>query len=145
MRGGRCGRWLLIVDNADNPDVLSQPKSSGQGAQEADVDGGRAQPITAYLPQSQNGSILVTSRSRAVASLLVEAKDIVDVQPMAQDQALSLFEKKLGPLRQGENIAELAVALDSIPLAIVQAAAYVYQRAPRYSVEQYLEDLRKSD
>jgi len=32
-----------------------------------------------------------------------------------------------------------------MPLAIVQAAAYIFQRVPRYSVREYLQDFRKSD
>ena len=32
-----------------------------------------------------------------------------------------------------------------MPLAIVQAAAYISQRVPRYSVREYLQDFRKSD
>jgi len=76
---------------------------------------------------------------------LVEEKDIVAVQPMAPAHALSLFEKKLGPLGQSDNTAELAAALEFMPLAIVQAAAYISQRAPRCSVQGYLEDFRKSD
>lgn len=32
-----------------------------------------------------------------------------------------------------------------MPLPIMQAAVYITQRAPRYSVQQYLEDFRKSD
>ncbi len=67
------------------------------------------------------------------------------MQPMALPQALALFEKKLGPLGQSDDTAELAAALEFIPLAIVQAAAYISQRAPRCSVQQYLENFRKSD
>src|SRR5204862_4047757 len=40
---------------------------------------------------------------------------------------------------------ELAAALEYMPLAIVQAVAYISQRAPRFSVRQYLEEFRKSD
>ena len=75
----------------------------------------------------------------------MEEKDIVVVQPMTLAQALSLVEKKLGLLGQGDDTAELAAALDFMLLAIVQAAAYVSQKAPRFSVQQYLEDFRKSD
>ncbi|KAL2048196.1 hypothetical protein N7G274_000107 [Stereocaulon virgatum] len=64
---------------------------------------------------------------------------------MAPVHALSLFEKKLGPLDQGDDTAELAAALEYMPLAIVQAAAYISQRAPRCSVQRHLEDYRKSD
>lgn len=64
---------------------------------------------------------------------------------MAVAHALSLFERKLGPLDQGDDTAELAAALDFMPLAIVQAVAYISQRSPRCSVQRYLEDYRKSD
>jgi hypothetical protein len=62
---------------------------------------------------------------------------------MAKSHPLVLFKKKLGVLGDSSNIADLAAALDFMPLAIMQAAVYVTQRAPRYSV-QYLEDFRKS-
>ena len=145
LRGGQSGRWLLILDNVDNSDLLPEAGDAGQRGQGTGVDGERRQPMTAYLPQSQNGSILVTSRSQAVALKLVEEKDIVAVQPMAPSHALALFKKKLGPLGQGDDTADLAAALEFMPLAIVQAAAYISQRAPRCSVERYLEDFRKSD
>ena len=131
LRDGNNGQWLLILDNIDNPDLLSEVGDAGQQGQGTGKDDERRQPITAYLPQSQNGSILVTSRSKDVALKLVEEKDIVAVQPMAPVHALLLFEKKLGPLDQGDDTAELAAALEYMPLAIVQAAAYISQRAPR--------------
>ena len=136
---------MVILDNFDSPDLFSEAGDAGQGGRGTSVGSELWQPVTAYLPHSQNGSILVTSRSQSIASKVVEAKDIVAVQPMALAQALALFEKKLGPLGQGDKTAELATALEFMPLAIVQAAAYISQRAPRYSARQYLEDFRKSD
>jgi hypothetical protein len=44
-----------------------------------------------------------------------------------------------------DGIAELANALEFMPLALVQAAAYIRQRASRCSVRQYLEEFHKSD
>ena len=41
----------------------------------------------------------------------MDETDIIVVQPMAPVHALSLFEKKLGLLDQGDNTAELAAAL----------------------------------
>jgi hypothetical protein len=41
--------------------------------------------------------------------------------------------------------ADLVKVLDLIPLAISQAAAYIQKRAPRSSVQQYLDDFRKSE
>ncbi|KAK0113068.1 hypothetical protein ONS95_014774 [Cadophora gregata] len=40
---------------------------------------------------------------------------------------------------------DLAAALEYMPLAIIQAAAYISQRAPRCSVSEYLDQFRKSD
>ena len=137
LRDEKSGRWLLILDNLDNPDLLR--------GQETGVNSKRRQPITAYLLQNQNETILITSRNKDVALKLIEEKDIVLVQPMAPVHALSLFEKKLRPLNQGDDTMELAAALEYMPLAIVQAAAYISQRAPRCSVQRYLEDYRKSD
>ena len=145
LRDGKSGQWLLILDNVDNTDLLSEVGDAGQRGQGTGGDGERRPPMSAYLPQSQNGSILVTSRSQAVALKLVEEKDILAVQPMAPSHALALFEKKLGPLGQGDDIADLAAALEFMPLAIVQAAAYISRRAPRCSVQQYLKDFQKGD
>ncbi|KAL9023934.1 MAG: hypothetical protein Q9196_006874, partial [Gyalolechia fulgens] len=137
--------WLLILDNADDPHFLPEAGSAGWGRQGTSVDGEPRQPMSAYLPQSQHGSILVTSRSKAVVLNLVEEKDIIAVQPMAPPDALALFKTKLGSLGEDDNLPELAEALDFMPLAIAQAAAYISQRAPRYSVQRYLEDFRQSD
>ena len=48
-------------------------------------------------------------------------------------------------LQDGYYAAELLRALDCIPLAITQAAAYVNRRAPLISVSTYLDDFRRSD
>ena len=80
-----------------------------------------------------------------MALKLVEERDVIAVQPMTESHALALFKTKLGVLSDDNNTAELAAALEFMPLAIVQAAAYISQRAPRYSVRRYLEEFRKSD
>jgi hypothetical protein len=119
------GKWLLILDNVDNTDLLFEAGDVGQRGQGIDVNGERRQPILAYLPQSQNGSILVTSRSKGVALKLVEEKNIVVMQSMAPSQALALFEKKLRSLDQSDDTAKLAAALEFMSLAIVQATTYI--------------------
>jgi hypothetical protein len=52
---------------------------------------------------------------------------------MSKEDGLALFKKKLGGC-DGGDAAELAAALDFIPLAIIQAIIYISQRVPRYSV-----------
>ena len=87
----------------------------------------------------------MTTRSREVASKLVEQSDIIAVEPMDEAHALALFEKKMGKQDNSKDVVELATALEFMPLAIVQAAAYISQRAPRCSMQQYLNEFRKSD
>ena len=148
LRDGKNRPWLLILDNVDNVDdthYAPEASSAGQRVQETGANSRMFQLMSMDLPQSQNGSILITSRSKGIALKLAEERDVIAVEPMTQSHALTLFEKKLRTLGGSEDIAELAAALEYMPLAIVQSAAYVCQRVPRYSVRQYLEDFRKSD
>ncbi|OAL06354.1 TPR-like protein [Phaeosphaeriaceae sp. SRC1lsM3a] len=130
-------RWLLVLDNVDDAHfLLDRPTTSLTDA---------SKPLREYLPHCERGSILITTRNEGAARKLVEQRDIIVLEPMSEAQALVLLEKKLGPQEDCSNAAELVVALDCMPLAIVQAAAYIVQRAPRYSVARYLDDYRKSE
>ncbi|KAF7942882.1 uncharacterized protein EAE97_006336 [Botrytis byssoidea] len=139
-----CGKWILMLDNVDDASFLVQAQSVGRDGQRNDhIDNSR--PLITYLPQCQNGSVLFTTRSKSAALKLVEQRDIIAVEPMGMADALALFEKKLGQCDDGNNTAELVEALEFMPLAIVQAASYILQRIPRYSLHDYLEDFRKND
>ena len=87
----------------------------------------------------------MTSRGRCIGSGLVEDNDIIPVEPMKGSQAIALFEKNLGGQATREEIHRLTSALDFMPPAIVQAALYIKQMIPRYSVKQYIDDFSKSD
>jgi hypothetical protein len=64
---------------------------------------------------------------------------------MSETDALVLLKNKLEGYDRGDDAAEFVAALEFMPLAIGQAAAYICQRAPRFSEQQYLDDLRKND
>jgi hypothetical protein len=64
---------------------------------------------------------------------------------MDKAQAQALLEKKLGVQGHTDEIAELPATLEYMPLAIVQAAAYVSQRAPLFLVRQYRDEFKKSE
>ncbi|KAK4446467.1 kinesin light chain [Podospora aff. communis PSN243] len=126
------GRWMIILDSADDCDVF-------YGTTSSDIRDGR--PIATYLPQSRNGSIIVTTRNRDLAFRLAgRHQNMIDVGPMAYTDALTLLEKKLGSATDPDVAADLVQALDLVPLAISQAAAYIQARAPRSSPEKYLAD-----
>lgn len=127
-----CDRkWVIVLDNVDDGYLFES--RSGEA------------PLATFLPQARHGSILMTSRNRGVATTFAFERDVLDVQPMTSLHACSLLERKLSVQSKPEDILRLAEALEFMPLAIVQAAAYINKRAPRTSVERYLEEFLKSD
>ncbi|KAI8930725.1 hypothetical protein NX059_012334 [Plenodomus lindquistii] len=136
-------RWLLVLDNLDDARFLLGAQANERG-QSADVKSA-ARPLREYLPSCERGSILITTRNKEAALRLVEQRNIVSVEPMDEAQALALLKNKLRAQGDNSGIAELTAALEYMPLAIVQAAAYISQRAPRWSTAKYLEEFRKSE
>ncbi|KAK2763919.1 hypothetical protein FQN54_009538 [Arachnomyces sp. PD_36] len=133
------GRWFMVLDNVDDPDGLF-------GKAGTDATGQETGCFANLLPQSSNGSILITSRRRDVSYRLTErVSDVVQVGPMDQSDSLTLFKKKLDGDYDTDDGSELIQILDYMPLAIAQAAAYINQRAPLTTVSKYLHDIRKSD
>ena len=138
-------KWFLILDNLDDAAFLTQAPSTSLAAQKGGFNNTSSQPLSAYLPQGENGSMLITTRTRDAALTLVEESDIIAVDSMDPGDAVSLFQKKLRVLDDNKDIANLVSLLEFMPLAIVQAAAYIAQKAPRCSVRQYMEKFRTSD
>ncbi|KAH6840587.1 P-loop containing nucleoside triphosphate hydrolase protein [Chaetomium sp. MPI-CAGE-AT-0009] len=137
LSNGRNGRWTMILDSADDSNVLYGPISD---------DNANGRSFATYLPQSRNGSILITTRNKDLAFRLTGYhENIIEVGPMAQEEALRLLEKKLGSRPDPDVAANLVNALDYVPLAITQAAAYIRARAPRTSPSKYLADFRASE
>ncbi|MEU6677458.1 FxSxx-COOH system tetratricopeptide repeat protein [Streptomyces sp. NPDC046925] len=97
LREGRpFSRWLLIFDNADNPEQVRH-----------------------YFPTGGNGTILVTSRNRRWG--LVGGSLEVDV--FTREESKELL-RHSGPPLQEEEADRLAEALGDLPLALEQAAAW---------------------
>ncbi|KAF6803818.1 Kinesin light chain 5, partial [Colletotrichum plurivorum] len=124
--------WLMIIDNADDVKMLLSK----------DAD----ETYLSYLSKRENGKILITSRSWDAADKLTgNGKLILRVPTMEEAQALQLFQKKIG--RDANEAASLRLinTLDYVPLAVNQAAAYIYKRSPRVTVESYLEEFHYSE
>jgi len=115
-------RWLLVFDNADDPQVL-------------DV-------LQGWLPSSSPaGDILVTSRARVLEALGLVSPLALATLPAAESTAFLL--KRTGREQAGEvtGAAELARELDGLPLALEQAAAYVLDRDVPFA--EYLASYRR--
>ncbi|EXJ82183.1 hypothetical protein A1O3_05996 [Capronia epimyces CBS 606.96] len=109
--------WFVVLDNADD-EVLW-----GKGSDPAD----EKSTLVDYLPRSRHGSILVTTRSRRVASYLA-GKEVVELPILLLDEARTMFTNALEEpeMAADENLTSaLLERLTYLPLAIIQAASYI--------------------
>lgn len=146
LQGVSKEKWLLVLDNVDDATFLFErpPRAGAAGDSDAPRQSGRR--YLDYLPPSDHGAILVTSRNESTALRIVEKNNVIRVQPMNQPDALALLSTKLNREQDDpEQLTDLARSLDCVPLALAQAAAYIRKRAPRCSVRTYMQMLNKSD
>ncbi|WP_119727839.1 FxSxx-COOH system tetratricopeptide repeat protein [Thermomonospora amylolytica] len=108
LRSGRPhGRWLLVYDNATDPDELIPLMPVA-----ADPDGGR---LVTPLP---HGHVLVTSRDRRWA----ERAAIAEVGVFERPESIALLRRRVPRLSAAEADL-LAGRLGDLPLAVEQTAA----------------------
>ncbi len=88
-------RWLLIYDNAENPQLL-----------------------TPFLPGGR-GQVLITSRNSHWGELAAAVR----VDLFAPDESVTLLLHRV-PRLSAPDAARIAEAVDNLPLAVAQAAAY---------------------
>ncbi|KAI1661935.1 hypothetical protein F4813DRAFT_346255 [Daldinia decipiens] len=118
-----AGKWLLIVDNADD--------------HEATFESNDSTGMIKYLPQNSRGLTLFTTRLKEVA-VDVAINNMVELGGMNPEEATNLFKThSINHPDQNETIIEeLVKELTYLPLAIVQAASYMNKNT--MSVEKYL-------
>ncbi|KIX03665.1 uncharacterized protein Z518_07218 [Rhinocladiella mackenziei CBS 650.93] len=117
LRNLSTGKWLLILDNADDEELWGK-KSRATDQQSTPVD---------WLPSTTHSTILITARSRRVASYLA-GKEVTELQAMSVNEAstVSTNALKKPDMAAGEDaISALLDKLIYLPLAIVQAASYI--------------------
>jgi tetratricopeptide (TPR) repeat protein len=110
------GHWILIIDNADDIDVLSK----------RDDDSG-SMALVDYLPDSYTGSIVFTTRTRKAAISLAE-NNMIHVDEMSRDDAMEVLRKTLlqtDLLSDEITVTRLLETLCYLPLAITQAVSYI--------------------
>ena len=119
------GRWLLVVDNADNIEALF-------GSSE------NPDRIHQYLPETGDGTIMLTTRSRDVA--LAVGGEMVKLLEMNEEEAKSLLTKSLtnkNLIDDEKGVATLLEQLTYLLLALAQAAVYLNRN--RISIAKYVE------
>ncbi|KAI8403830.1 hypothetical protein FOFC_15320 [Fusarium oxysporum] len=129
MNDEDAGRWLLIIDNADDPELMF-----GLGG------------LARYLPCSMKGSILFTTRTREVMERLdVHSAGVIKAAKMSQEEAREMMRTRLTETHMQDTASTdgLLDFLDHLPLAIRQASAYMHKTG--ISTVRYLEYCRSSD
>ena len=141
------GRWLMILDNADDDDVFFLPAEEAGGLVQAGELGSRKRPLESFIPQTTNGSVFITSRNLTTAMNLVGTHSrIVQVEPMDEAEALALLKTRVSFDGSFESDAlALVRALEYIPLAITHVGAYIQARKPRTNISTCLQFFLESE
>ncbi|KGO43730.1 hypothetical protein PEX1_088330 [Penicillium expansum] len=138
-------KWVMILDNVDDDQFLYEPCTRSRMSKDDSQGSSLKVPLLTFIPECPNGSVIWKTRFRRVATRAVNLRNILSVEPMDTSHAVTLPRKKLTSTPNEQDIKKLTEALDFMPLAIVQAAAYIACRAPRCSVLEYLEEFEKND
>ena len=136
------GTWIMVLDSADNADVFfDSNQETGQGGSPSN----QQRPLHSYLPQSENGKILITTRNQVLARHLTNRhSSVIEVGPMDSEDSQKLFETKGGG-SDPDAVPALMEALEFMPLAISQAATYIWQATPLMTAKRYLDRFQGSE
>ncbi|CAN9239159.1 unnamed protein product [Alternaria alternata] len=131
LSSSQARRWLLVVDNADDPNILFGSE--------------QLRGIVDYLPESEGGVTVYTTRTLEVAVSLTRG-DVLELGAMDRGDAIDFLSKSLVKKELLSNQAMTDKLLDELtclPLAIAQAAAYLNRN--RMPVAKYLQLLRGTE
>ncbi|KAJ5634214.1 hypothetical protein N7528_002056 [Penicillium herquei] len=125
LSSDKAGKWLFIVDNADDIDLLFN-----------DLD--------QYFPSSEQGITLLTTRSYDVA-ISFAGTDVLELQRMTPEEGVAFLAKIVGKdvLSSDESTMQLLQELEFLPLAITQAAYYISRN--KGNTARYLELMHKTE
>ncbi|SCO47763.1 uncharacterized protein FFMR_08831 [Fusarium fujikuroi] len=127
-----AGKWLLVVDNADDEQAFMGPT-------------GVENRIYQCLPKSDQGLILFTTRYRKLA-VAVAGRNILEVSTITQDKGRSYLKKALIQeiSSSDEQVMDhLLMLLTHLPLAIIQAASYLNEN--QISLAEYIQLFESTD
>ncbi|UPL00108.1 hypothetical protein LCI18_011042 [Fusarium solani-melongenae] len=128
------GKWLLIVDNADDMDLLFPP-------------GAATQHVDNWLPRNDQGRILFTTRSSKLAFRVIsDPHYVIKLSEMGLGEAKDYLSKSLyrqDSLQNDKAVVKLLENLDYLPLAIKQATAYMNEND--LTIAEYLEVLQNTE
>ncbi|KAG7057611.1 kinesin light chain [Colletotrichum scovillei] len=143
LESNKSGRWLLIIDNADDKDLFftdSEEDGIGANVPEPASEGG----LGRFIPECLHGSILITTRDMQTGLRMTAGTPPIKVNEMIDAEAVQLLQSLLPNhnFSPSEAIA-LASRLEYLPLALAQAASFILRNS--ISINAYFRILDKSD
>lgn len=139
LQSDASGHWLMILDSADSH--LSLLKAFAIDRNPSAESTSEKQSLAHMLPRSPMGAILVTTRNKKLA---LDVTDILlEVPLMDELEAEELVSAKLQHLNPNQTeVHSLVTLVEYLPLALVQAAAYIHKTS--ITIHRYL-DLYNED
>jgi hypothetical protein len=110
-------RWLLILDNADEPEVLARPVATSTAA--ATVDAGDG-----WLRPTRKGLVVVTSRDASARTWGRHAR-VIGVEPLDENDAARVLMDWAPAAGSEADARRLADRLGRLPLALGLAGSYL--------------------
>ena len=120
------GGWLIIYDNADDPDL----------------------DLRSFIPACDNGAILITTRNTTLQHMAPEGYLELDV--MSPEEAIAALLQAALPSgvkptpRDRQAVTAIAEQMGYLPIAIIQAGCYIRQHQCLYEYEDRLKANRKT-
>ncbi len=133
LEGKSRGRWLMVIDNADDMQLFFG--APGESHHEGNL--GR------YIPECSHGTILVTTRNKQAGLGIAKGTHLIEVQEMDDIDSEKLLRTKLTGDPTSSELLTLLSRLEYLPLALIQAAAFI--QANTITVSEYLRLLSISD
>ncbi|HEU5378618.1 MAG TPA: tetratricopeptide repeat protein [Ktedonobacteraceae bacterium] len=128
-------RWLLMLDNLDDPSILFPPDEQGQ------------QPHPSpFLPTQHDGYLLITTRAADLTTLGLGMSHAYNLEVLSPEQGGQLLLSRAGWLNRAseqerETARQLAEELGGLALALDQAGAYLAETS--ISLTDYLSLFRQ--
>ncbi|KAK0740165.1 hypothetical protein B0T18DRAFT_203158 [Schizothecium vesticola] len=130
------GRWLLVIDNADDAEIFFRSKNTP-----SDNLSSSTKPLASYIPECPHVSVLVTTRNKQTGLRLIKQRRPIAVGKMDDGESQQLLSAKLDTSTP-EDRRKLTTRLESLPLALAQAAAFIQENCMKISA--YIELLDES-
>ncbi|KAM0321481.1 hypothetical protein ACHAQA_010095 [Verticillium albo-atrum] len=127
------GRWLMVIDNADDTELFFGRSASAATAMTDHSDGSLAH----YIPECAHGRILVTTRNKQAGSRLTKGHQPIEVGRMDEEESYHLLRTRLEDADSTvAALSALTTRLEGLPLALVQATAFIQENC--ITIDDYL-------